>query len=127
MHMRFEHTIYGSGEGMKSPLFRDPIYDGAADPVVIWNRQTKEWWMIYTNRRVTVGGTGVAWVHGTDLGVAVSRDGGKEWVYRGILQGLDFEWGRNTFWAPEIIWHDELLAQLPALLVQTPDSTEERS
>ncbi|MDQ0877727.1 hypothetical protein QFZ77_006386 [Paenibacillus sp. V4I3] len=35
---------------MKSPLFRDPFYDGAADPVVIWNRQTKEWWMIYTNQ-----------------------------------------------------------------------------
>ncbi|MFH5184406.1 hypothetical protein ACHHV8_18145 [Paenibacillus sp. TAB 01] len=40
------------------------------------------------------------------LGVASSADGGNTWVYRGIIQGLDFEWGRNTFWAPEIIWHD---------------------
>ena len=90
---------------MKAPLFRDPIYDGAADPVVIWNRQAKEWWMIYTNRRATAEGSGVAWVYGTDLGVAASKDGSK-WVYRGTLPGLDIEWGRNTFWAPEIYWHE---------------------
>lgn len=23
----------------REPLFRDPIYDGASDPVLIWNRQ----------------------------------------------------------------------------------------
>jgi hypothetical protein len=88
---------------LKAPLFRDPIYDGAADPVVVWNKSTQEWWMVYTNRRVTAEGPGVAWVHGTDLGVATSRDGGQSWLYRGTLQGLDIEWGRNTFWAPEII------------------------
>lgn len=89
---------------MKSPLFRDPIYDGAADPVVVWNREAQEWWMIYTNRRATAEGERFAWVHG----VASSRDGGKSWLYRGTLQGLDIEWGRNTFWAPEIYWHDGL-------------------
>jgi hypothetical protein len=93
---------------MKSPLFRDPIYDGAADPVVIWNRQTKEWWMIYTNRRATVEGPKFGWVHGTNLGVASSSDGGSTWLYRGVLEGLETGWGRNTFWAPEIIWHEEL-------------------
>ncbi|AFC32467.1 glycosyl hydrolase family 32 [Paenibacillus mucilaginosus 3016] len=93
---------------MKAPLFRDPVYDGAADPVLIWNRQAKEWWMIYTNRRATAPGRGVAWVHGTDLGVASSSDGGQSWVYRGTLSGLDIEWGRHTFWAPEIVWHDGL-------------------
>ncbi|MBW4080018.1 glycosyl hydrolase [Paenibacillus sp. S150] len=91
---------------MKAPLFRDPIYDGAADPVVVWNREAQEWWMIYTNRRATAEGERFAWVHGTDLGVASSRDGGKSWLYRGTLQGLDIEWGRNTFWAPEIYWHE---------------------
>lgn len=50
----------------------------------------------------------MAWVHGTDLGVASSADGGRSWVYRGILPGLDIEWGRNTFWAPEILWADGL-------------------
>ncbi|WP_201000846.1 glycosyl hydrolase [Paenibacillus glycanilyticus] len=91
---------------MKAPLFRDPIYDGATDPTIIYNRETKEWWMVYTSRRATAEGPGVAWVHGSDLGVATSADGGRNWVYRGTLPGLDFEWGRNTFWAPEIYWHD---------------------
>jgi sucrose-6-phosphate hydrolase SacC (GH32 family) len=89
----------------KAPLYRDPIYDGAADPVVIWNREAKEWWMLYTNRRATAEDRQFAWVHGTDIGVASSPDG-KEWVYRGVLEGLDIEWGRNTFWAPELYWHE---------------------
>ena len=90
---------------MKTPLYRDPIYDGAADPVVIWNREAKEWWIIYTKPRATVEDRRFAWVHGTDLGVASSKDG-NDWVYRGTLPGLDIEWGRNTFWAPEIYWHE---------------------
>ncbi|MDF3142978.1 MULTISPECIES: hypothetical protein [unclassified Streptomyces] len=40
--------------------------------------------------------------------MAASADGGRTWTYRGTLTGLDTEWGRNTFWAPEIIWHDGL-------------------
>ena len=93
---------------MNAPLFRDPMYDGAADPVVIWNREAKEWWMIYTNRRATQEGPKFGWVHGTDLGVASSSDGGATWLYRGTLEGLETEWGGNTFWAPEIICHDGL-------------------
>jgi len=38
------------------PLFRDPVFDGAADPRLIWNPQTKRWWMFYTNRRGNVPG-----------------------------------------------------------------------
>ncbi|MBY0144400.1 glycosyl hydrolase [Neobacillus niacini] len=91
-----------------APLFRDPIYDGAADPVIIWNTVSKEWWLIYTNRRAAVECQKNAWVHGTDLGIASSSDGGKSWTYRGVIEGLDFERGRNTFWAPEIIWNDGL-------------------
>ena len=87
-----------------APLFRDPIYDGAADPTIIWNREEKSWWILYTNRRATAEGQGVAWVHGTDIGVASSLDGG-DWLYRGTLRGLEFEPGRNTFWAPEVLWH----------------------
>lgn len=90
----------------KAPLFRDPIFDGAADPTIIWNHDQKEWWMTYTNRRAIVQCEGVSWVHGTDLGIATSSDGGKSWNYRGIIEGLDFERGRNTFWAPEIIYHN---------------------
>ena len=33
------------------PVFADPVYDGAADPVIIWNKKKKAWWMFYTNRR----------------------------------------------------------------------------
>lgn len=88
-----------------APLFRDPVLDGAADPVLVYNHGERQWWMIYTNRRATTPGPGYGWIHGTDLGVASSPDGGNSWLYRGTLTGLDFEWGRNTFWAPEIIHH----------------------
>ncbi len=87
-----------------APLFRDPIYDGAADPTIVWNRAEQAWWLLYTNRRATAEGAGVAWVHGTDIGVASSQDG-QDWLYRGTLRGLEFEAGRNTFWAPEVLWH----------------------
>jgi sucrose-6-phosphate hydrolase SacC (GH32 family) len=109
---------------MKGPLYRDPMYDGATDPVVIWNRQAQEWWMVYTSRRATAEGLGVTWVHGTDLGVASSRDGGESWVYRGTLQGLEIEWGRNTFWAPEIIWHDGLYHMYVSYIQGVPDRWE---
>lgn len=87
------------------PLYRDPIYDGAADPTIIWNHAEETWWILYTNRRANVDCRGVAWVHGTDIGIASSADGGQSWRYRGILPGLEFERGRNTFWAPEVIRH----------------------
>jgi hypothetical protein len=84
--------------------YRDPVYDGATDPVVVRSRESGEWWMFYTQRRASAPGPGVAWVHGTDIGVAVSADNGGSWTYRGTVPGLDFEAGRNTFWAPEIFW-----------------------
>ena len=87
-----------------APLFRDPVFDGATDPVVVLNRELGQWWMFYTQRRATAQGPGVAWVHGSRIGVAVSEDDGATWLYRGTLDGLDFEWGTNTFWAPEIVW-----------------------
>ncbi|MCW2804727.1 MAG: hypothetical protein QOF52_998 [Propionibacteriaceae bacterium] len=90
-----------------APLFRDPIFDGAADPTVIYNPLEQAWWMVYTNRRTTITlEEGLSWLFGSDLGVASSSDGGASWHYRGILEGLPFEWGRGTFWAPEIFAHD---------------------
>jgi len=89
------------------PLYRDPVYDGAADPVVIWNRAEKKWFMFYTNRRasLTNGVNGVAWVHGTRIGIAESGDGGATWKYRGTA---DIRHGGEgmTYWAPEVIAHD---------------------
>lgn len=89
----------------EAPLFCDPIYDGAADPVVIWNEKEKEWWMFYTNRRAFGPNHGVSYMHGCDIGIASSPDFGKTWIYRGTAQGLAYEKGRNTYWAPEIIEH----------------------
>jgi hypothetical protein len=92
-----------------SPLYRDPIYDGAADPVVMWNPKARAWWMFYTQRRANQESAGVAYCYGTKIGVASSENNGKTWVYLGSLD-LDFERGTNTFWAPEIVrdgnrWH----------------------
>lgn len=87
---------------LPAPLFRDPIYDAPTDPVVIWNREEKQWWMLYTQRRSGNHCIGVSHIHGTAIGVASSADG-YDWLYRGTLPGLDFECGHNTFWAPEII------------------------
>ena len=89
-----------------APLFRDPIFDGAADPTLIWNRQEEAWWLLYTSRRANMPCRGVAWAHGTDIGIASSADRGRSWRYRGTLAGLEFEPGQNTFWAPEVVWHD---------------------
>jgi len=85
-----------------APLFRDPIYDGAADPAIIWNRREKSWWILYTARRANQEAMDVAYCHGTDIGVASSSDHGRHWIFRGYLE-LPFEPGKNTFWAPEVV------------------------
>jgi hypothetical protein len=91
-----------------APLFRDPVFDGAADPSLIWNDKERSWWIFYTNRRANVPDAqdGVRWCHGTDIGIASSADAGLTWKYRGAAQGLEFEPGRNTFWAPCLVLHD---------------------
>src|SRR5512141_305117 len=88
-----------------APLYRDPVFDGAADPSLIWNEKERAWWVFYTNRRANAPDAqdGVRWCHGTDIGIASSSDGGLTWSYRGIAKGLEFEPGRNTFWAPCLV------------------------
>ncbi len=90
-----------------APLFRDPIFDGAADPVVFWNHVEKSWWMLYTQRRANVETADVAYCYGNAIGIASSDDNGRSWVYRGTLN-LEFERGHNTFWAPEVVFHEGL-------------------
>ena len=85
-----------------APLFRDPVFDGPADPTVFWNFEEKNWWMIYTQRRANVSSFNLAWVHGTAIGIASSDDGGVTWKYRGTIP-LTVEPGHNTYWAPEVI------------------------
>ncbi len=102
------------------PVFRDPVYDGAADPVVVWNPLVKRWWMYYTNRRATMTELpGVSWVFGTPIGIAESEDGAN-WKYLGIANFPDLpaECGGKdaTLWAPDIVpgddgkWHMYLSA-----------------
>ena len=105
------NTAYATEKGKiaSKPLFRDPIYDGAADPVVIWNQQEKNWFMLYTNRRANIEDPdGVKWVHGTRIGIAESNDGGATWQYRDTCN-IDYHPDKEyTFWAPEVIEHDGL-------------------
>ena len=84
-----------------APMFRDPIYDGPADPVVVYNPTTKQWQMFYTQRRANVESANVAYCYGCKIGVAYSPDNGRTWVYKGALD-LAIEPGENTWWAPEI-------------------------
>jgi sucrose-6-phosphate hydrolase SacC (GH32 family) len=91
------------GKRAPKPLFRDPIHDGAADPVVIWNKGEKRWFMFYTNRRAkdtTLGGA--EWVHGTRIGIAESKDGAT-WKYRDTANIPYRPTAGYTHWAPEII------------------------
>jgi sucrose-6-phosphate hydrolase SacC (GH32 family) len=93
------------------PLVRDPVFDGAADPVVVYNPARGRWWMFYTNRRATATGLpGVSWVHGTRIGIAESSGQGAHWSYVGTanidlppqLGGAD-----ATHWAPDIVRADD--------------------
>lgn len=87
------------------PLFRDPIFDGAADPSIVWNKKEKKWFMFYTNRRAkdtTLGG--VAWVHGTQIGIAESKNGAK-WTYKGTCN-INYQIENATHWAPDVLEHN---------------------
>ena len=86
------------------PLYTDPIYNGAADPVVIWNKNEKKWFMFYTNRRANEKNLdGVTWVHGTRIGIAESKDGVK-WKYRDTCD-IQYRLTDYTHWAPEVIYN----------------------
>ena len=88
-----------------APLYVDPIYDGPGDPMVIRKESDGKFYMFYTQRHANQQTEGVAFAYGTAIGVAESANG-VEWFYRGTLD-LDFEFGHNTFWAPEIIYNPD--------------------
>jgi hypothetical protein len=86
------------------PLFRDPVFDGAADPVVVYNPAERQWYMFYTNRRANLPESeidGVNWVHGTKIGIAKSLNGA-DWTYQGTAN-IDIGVKDATYWAPDII------------------------
>ena len=87
------------------PLYDDPVYHGAADPVIIYNKQRKAWWMLYTNRRAAIDDTTVQWVHGTKIGIAESKDG-REWKYKDTAN-INYRPDEGyTHWAPDVIEHN---------------------
>jgi predicted GH43/DUF377 family glycosyl hydrolase len=95
-----------AGNLASNPLYHDPVYDGAADPVIIWNKKEKKWFMFYTNRRANAQNvTGVTWVHGTRIGIAESADGAT-WKYRDTANINFRPTPEYTHWAPEVIEHD---------------------
>ncbi len=90
------------------PLFRDPVYDGAADPVLVWDGGQSRRLMFYTNRRASAPNLpGVTWVHGTRIGIAESVDGGATWKYVGTAE-IPYGEPDYTQWAPDIIPHEGL-------------------
>ncbi|MBQ2724122.1 MAG: glycosyl hydrolase [Clostridia bacterium] len=88
-----------------SPLYKDPIYNGAADPMVIRKESDGKFYMFYTQRRANQQVDGVSYCYGTAVGVAESVNGA-QWHYRGALD-LNIEFGHNTWWAPEIIYNPD--------------------
>lgn len=86
------------------PLFDDPVFHGAADPVIVYNKKAKKWWMFYTNRRASIADSTVQWVHGTRIGIAESKDG-REWKYLDTASINYRPDSGYTHWAPDIIEH----------------------
>jgi hypothetical protein len=86
--------------------YRDPVWDGPTDPILVLDHLTGEWVLFYTQRRATQSGlTGVEWVHGTAIGMARSSDGGLTWAYKGTVDGL-VPPGTElpaTLWAPDVV------------------------
>ncbi|TWT87129.1 Beta-xylosidase [Pseudobythopirellula maris] len=108
---RFDNFRYQSGALAPKPLFRDPVYDGAADPCIVWNPIVKKWWMFYTNRRSTETELpGVSWVFKTKIGIAESEDGA-HWSYVGTANiprlPEELGGGNATLWAPDIVRGDD--------------------
>ena len=93
-------------ERAPAPLFRDPIYDGAADPSMLYKRDDGSWWIFYSQRRANQPLAGVAWCYGTKIGIAKSTDRGRTWEYRGTCDGLTRGKQTDTYWAPHVFEHD---------------------
>jgi hypothetical protein len=90
-------------EHAPAPLFRDPVYDGAADPEVIWNHYAEEWWIFYTLRRATIA-SGGNWAYANPIGIAASKDG-REWRHVGYSEfdGVGGKDMPDTYWAPAVV------------------------
>lgn len=88
----------------RAPLYRDPVFDGAADPSVIWDKYRQQWTVFYTQRRASQKDLkGVEFCYGTAIGMAVSNDKGVNWNYLGQANIPGPDEGLNSFWAPQVV------------------------
>ena len=91
--------------GAPKPLYRDPVYDGAADASLVFDHARKEWVMFYTNRRASLkfaDPKDVSWVHGTPIGMARSVNG-LQWRFAGQAT-FPKACSGETLWAPELYY-----------------------
>ena len=102
-------TLFPDKDGLyipSAPYLYDPISKDVGDPTILFNHETGAAWVYYTQRD-TMKAEGPGWYHGCDIGMQSSQFGGFSWVYRGTAEGLNtYMPGRNTFWAPEVVYHD---------------------
>ncbi|GAB2611886.1 glycosyl hydrolase [Pseudactinotalea suaedae] len=112
-----------TGREPPAPLYTDPVHHAPTDPTLV-RAPDGEWRMFYTQRRAGDRGPGVQWVHGTDIGVAASTDGGLTWEYCGVLDGVDPHPGRNTLWAPEVLWAEGRFHMFVSYIRGVPDRWE---
>ena len=91
------------------PLYRDPVYNGPSDPMVCYSNRVGKWYMYYTSRRLTVTNIlPTEQIHGTEIGIAESSDGGATWEYIGDCN-IDYKPDQNpTYWAPEIFEYENV-------------------
>ena len=105
--MLFAYEAPAQKGSVPKPLYDDPVYHGAADPVIIYNKARKKWWMLYTNRRASIDDSTVQWVHGTRIGIAESNDGAK-WKYVDTAN-INYRPDEGyTHWAPDVIEHNDV-------------------
>ena len=102
------------------PFYRDPLFDGAHDPEIVWNEQENCYWLLYLQNRYNIPRSDPAPLGQTsltDIGLASTPDGGRSWVYRGVAEGLDVpaseradklppsgtqQYGGATWWRPAV-------------------------
>jgi hypothetical protein len=95
-------------EKAPAPLYRDLVFDGAADPAIIYNRDRNAWFIFYTQRRANIAVQGLADCYGNAIGMAVSETAGRTWYYAGTADLPMPDPGHNTFWAPQLNYHQGL-------------------
>jgi hypothetical protein len=110
-----------------SPFYSDPLFGGAHDAELVWHEAEQCWWLTYLQNRYDScarGGHATGSTTGTDLGLASTPDGGRTWVYRGVMAGLDVpandrheplppgartaQFGGATWWRPAVTTVDSV-------------------